>query len=325
MCTLVTGATGLVGNNVTRLLLEQGRQVRVMVRESSDPRGLEGLNVQRVVGDVRDGDAVRQACRGAAQVIHAAAHVHIGWSGLDLQRAINVQGTGHVAQAAREEGIRMVHVSSVDALAVGSPSQPATEDLEPGGKTPCSYVVTKREAEQVVLDVVGAGLDAVIVNPGFMLGPWDWKPSSGRMLLEVARRFTPLAPTGGCSVCDVRDVVAGILAALEGGTTGQRYILGGYNETYFDLWKLFARVTGGRPPWGRAGRAGQVLAGRAGDLVGWLTGREPDVNSASVAMSRLFHYYSSARAERDLGYCNRPLEESVEDAWRWFQTHGYVG
>src|SRR5262245_39881504 len=220
MRVLVTGATGLVGNNVVRILIHQGIPVRVLARATSDPRPLEGLPVERAQGDVRDERSVREAMRDVTDVIHSAAHVHIGWSGLELQRAINVLGTRNVAEAAHTAGVRMVHVSSVDALGIGTRGRLADEDMPRVGRTACPYVITKREAEESLREVIGQGLDATIVNPGFMIGPWDWKPSSGRMLLRVGRRFAPLAPTGGCSISDVRDVSAGILAALERGRTG---------------------------------------------------------------------------------------------------------
>ncbi|MEX0819150.1 MAG: NAD-dependent epimerase/dehydratase family protein, partial [Pirellulaceae bacterium] len=294
MTTLVTGATGLVGNNVVRVLLNAGEAVRVLCRPASDPRPLAGLEAEIVAGDICDAESVRRATEGVSQVVHAAGKVHIGWSGLESQRAINVEGTRNVAVAAREVNAKMIHVSSVDALGVGSPELPADEDSAREGKVPCCYVVTKREAEEVFLDEVARGLDGVVVNPGLMFGPWDWKPSSGRMLLEVARRMTPFAPKGGGSVCDVRDVAAGILAALQRGVAGRRYILAGENLTYLDLWKRMAQVTGGSAPICRAGPLMRIMAGRSGDLLGKLTGREPDVNSAAVGMSNLYHYYSIA-------------------------------
>jgi dihydroflavonol-4-reductase len=308
MTILVTGATGLVGNNVTRRLLAQGRAVRVLVRAHCDPRPLAGLAVEFVQGDVRDPAAVRRACRGVSAVIHSAALVHLGWTRLDEQREINVEGTRHVAAAAMEEGVRMVLVSSVDALAVGRRDQPADEDTPREGQVPCGYVLTKREAEAVVQQHVAQGLQA----------------PSGRMLLAVARQFTPLAPVGGGNACDVRDVADGILAALERGVTGRNYILGGDNLPYADLWRLMAEITGGTPPWARAGPLLRVLGGRGGDLWGKLTGREPDVNSASITMSSQFHYYTSDRARTELGYYTRPLRETIADAWQWFLDHGYV-
>ena len=324
MITLVTGATGLVGNNVVRMLCDTGAAVRVLVRDTSDPRPLAGMQVESAIGDVCDLESVRRAASGVGRVVHAAAQVHIGWSKLGSQRAINVEGTRNVAVAAREANAKMVHVSTVDALGIGSPDLPADEESPREGKVLCSYVVTKREAEQAFLDEVSRGLKGVVVNPGFMLGPWDWKPSSGRMLLEVARRLTPFAPKGGCSVCDVRDVASGILATLDRGVPGRRYILGGENVTYLDLWKRIAKVTGGSAPICRAGPMLRILAGRSGDAIGKLIGREPDVNSAAVKMSNLYHYYSIARAQQELGYVVRPVDESIADAWSWFQTQGYA-
>ncbi len=324
MTYLITGATGLVGNNVVRRLLERGQSVRVLVRRDSDPRPLEGLDVERCYGDVRDAEAVHQACRGVSTVVHSAAIVHFGWTGLELQRAVNVQGTEHVAAAALEAGARMLHVSSVNALGLGSRSAPADEDTPRRGNVPCTYVVTKQEAEAVVRSYLERGLDAVTVNPGFMLGPWDWKPSSGRMLLEVATRFTPLAPTGGLTSCDVRDVVDGLLAACAKGPTGRQYILAGENLTYQQIWNLFAEVSGGGKPWFRAGPLMRYIGAYGGDVWGWVTGREPDLNSAGVRVSSQFHYYSSARATAELGYQPRPFRQSVVDAWAWLVEHGYV-
>jgi dihydroflavonol-4-reductase len=324
MTILVTGATGLVGNNVVRLLLERGQQVRVLVRESADPRPLEGLDVERATGDVRDAESVARACRGAQGVIHAAGYIHLGWTQLETARAINAIGTRNVAQAAREAGARMVHVSTSNVMGLGSPGAPADEDTPPVGLVPCTYVVTKQEAERAVFDEIERGLAASIVNPGYMLGPWDWKPSSGRMLLAVAKRFMPVAPRGGTSVCDVRDVAAAILTALERGETGRRYLLGGENMTYFDLWRRMARVSGARGPVIPAGPLMRVIGGWIGDARARLTGLEGDLNSAGIAMSGQFHHYTSERARRELNYQPRPADVAIAAAWEWLSEHGYV-
>lgn len=324
MHVLVTGATGLVGNNVVRQLLDRKHAVRVLARPNSDPRPLQDLPIDVALGDVREATSVERALQGMTHVVHSAAHVQVGWTGLELQRAINVEGTRNVTEAARNAGVRVVHVSSVDALGIGAQDQPADESTPRTGKIPCPYVITKREAEEVVGNAVSRGLNAVIVNPGFMIGPWDWKPSSGRMLIGVATKFSALAPTGGCSICDVRDVAQGILAALERGRTGENYILAGYNMSYLDIWRLFAQTGGKRPPFMRMGPMQRIIGGRGGDLIGLIRGREPDVNSAAIAMSSLFHYYDSSRAQSELGYSNRPLDETIHDAWQWFQERGYM-
>jgi dihydroflavonol-4-reductase len=324
MKTLVTGATGLVGNNVVRLLVDLNQSVRVVVRAGSDPRPLDRLEVEIVEGDIRDESAVQRACAGVDRIVHAAAHVHIGWSGLEQQRAINVTGTRIVAEAARTSGARLLYVSSVDALGLCEPPQAADESTPRCGKTPCPYVLTKREAEEALRAVMDRGLEAVIVNPGFMIGPWDWKPSSGRMLLEVGKRYAPLAPTGGCSICDVRDVAAGIVAAMERGKTGQNYILAGQNLPFLDIWRLFSHIAGNRAPFGRLGPVLRFVTGKAGDLWGRCSGQEPHINSAALAMSSLCHFYNSDRARTELDYGNRPLEVSVRDAWDWFKKYGYL-
>lgn len=322
---LVTGATGLLGNNIVRLLLEQGQAVRVLVRATSDPRPLEGLDVERIEGDVRDLESVRKACEGASGVIHSAGLVEIGWTHKQQAREINVGGTEHVAQAAREAGVRMVHVSTVNALAVLKSGALADETMPPQNNVPCTYVVTKQAAELILLDEVSRGLDGLIVNPGYMLGPWDWKPSSGRMLLKVASQFAPFAPRGGVAVADARDVAAGTIAALQRGRKGERYILGGHNTTYLKLWQIFAEVTGKRVrpffrmywPMGFAGAAW-------GDFCTLVTRKEGDVNSAAIRMSAQLHFYSSAKAEKELGFLSRSVEEATRDAWQWFNEHGYV-
>src|SRR5262245_18586397 len=242
---LVTGATGLLGNNIVRQLVAAGESVRVLARATSDPRPLDGLAVERVAGDVRDPAATALACRDVDVIVHSAGHVHLGWKQLDQHRAINVEGARNVAAAARAANVRLIHVSAINALGLGCLDEPANEESALPGIVECPYVVTKREAERVVMAEVDRGLDAVIVNPGCMFGPWDWKPSSGKMLLAVTK-FAPIYPLGAVSFCDARDVAAGVVAAAIRGTRGRQYILGGHNLSYLDAWRQMARLVGNR-------------------------------------------------------------------------------
>lgn len=324
MITLVTGATGLLGNNIVRLLLQQGGEVRVLARQSSDPRPLEGLEVERYYGDIRDRDAVRQAVEGADRVIHSAALVQIGWTGMERTREINVEGTQHVATAARECGASLVHVSTCDTIAAGTLDAPADEESTNYANILTPYVVTKREAEEVVRGEVERGLAAKIVNPGYMVGPWDWKPSSGQMVLEVGSGRGLLAPRGWTSVCDPRDVAAAAVAAFDRGQNGRRYILAGENMTYLEFWRRIAKVTGGRKPWFSLGPINAAMVGAAGDLWTKIRGREPVVNSAAMKMAKIGKIYDSSRAEQELGYQVRPVDESIADAWEWFREYGYL-
>jgi dihydroflavonol-4-reductase len=322
---LVTGGTGLLGNNCIRALVARGERVRALVRKPAESeRCLSGLDVEVVPGDVRDADSVAAAMRGVEAVVHSAGHVHIGWSGIEMHRAVNVDGTRNVAEAALRAGVRLVHVSSTNALGVGGRTFEADEEHVDPDIPSCTYVVTKREAEDVVLGLVDRGLDATIVMPGFMLGPWDWRPSSGRMMIEVGSRFLPLAPCGSFTVCDARDVAAGALAAAERGRPGRRYLLCGVNLTYFELWRKIAALAGRPGPLAPLGPMQRYCLGRLGDLWYRLTGHEPDVNSAAIRMSSVHHRFSSRRAREELGYTTRPLDETLRDTWDWFRTHGYV-
>jgi dihydroflavonol-4-reductase len=320
--TLVTGGTGLLGNNVVRLLLSRGESVRVLVR-GMESKALAGLAIEQVVGDIRDPNSVRAACAGVTAVIHAAAHVRMGWRQSDVYQAINVEGTRNVANACREFGARMVHVSSTDVFGRCSLTIPTDEETPPGPTPKTPYAMTKRAAEIVVLDECERGLNGVIVNPGFMLGPWDWKPSSGKVVLAVGRGTAIIAPKGWFSLCDARDVAEGVLAARDCGVTARRYILAGETLRFIDGFRLIAEVCHTIRPLIQARLIVASIGGYSGDLWGWISGHEPDVNSAAVTMARIPKNYSSARAERELGYHRRPLKETIADAWNWFGEHGY--
>jgi len=321
----VTGATGLLGNNLVRLLVDRGWRVRAVVRSATAAsRTLAGLPVEAVVADLADGAALGAALDGCRAVFHSAAHVHCGWRHFDAMHATNVGGTARVARAARDAGARLVHVSSVDAIGLRSDGDAADEDTPPGLMPECPWLITKREAEAAVVAEVERGLDAVIVNPTYMLGPWDWKPSSGRMLLEVGQGRGVLAPPGGNDFVDVRDVAAGALAAAERGCRGRRYILGGHGLSYLEAWRTFARIAGRMQPLGTAPQTLLRAAGWCGDLASLFTRHELPVNSAATAMAALPHHFSSARARSELGYSFRPFEATVTDAWLWFVDHGFA-
>jgi dihydroflavonol-4-reductase len=319
---LVTGATGLVGNNVVRRLLQLGAEVRVLVRSSASLE-LAGLPVELVLGDIRDPAAVRSAVRGVDAVIHAAGHVHIGWTQRDLHEQINIGGARNVALACRDAGARMVLVSTVNTLGTGPLAAPADEAGGGPGLPACPYIETKRQAENLVLELAASGLYAVVTHPTFMLGPWDWKPSSGRMLLAVARGVD-LTPIGAFSLCDARDVADALISAAALGISGSRYVLAGHNLTYRDAFRQFAERNAARAPWFPIGPIMRFVGGRGGDLWARLTGREWASNSAAVEIVSQESCFSSARAVAELGYQIRPLAEIIDDAWDWFQAHGYI-
>ncbi|QDU31604.1 dTDP-glucose 4,6-dehydratase [Anatilimnocola aggregata] len=320
---LITGATGLIGNNTVRQLLAQGEQVRVLTRQKTPLVELDGLNVEICHGDIRDAASVQTAVRNVDCVIHAAAHVQVGWTQQKLHQQVNVEGTRNVAAAACGQKVRLVHISTINTLGLGSLANPANEETGQPGLVPCHYATSKADAEKVVQQFIDRGLDAVIVHPSFSLGPWDWKPSSGRMFLAV-NRGTVVAPSGAYNVSDVRDVSAGIAAAAKLAPTGRRYILGGHNLSYLDAWRAFAQASGKVGPRFRLGPIARCVASVGTDLWTRYTGIEGGVNSASLGIGSQETCFSSQRAEKELGYRIRNLKETVTDAWNWFCEHGYV-
>lgn len=324
MRVLLTGATGFLGNNLLRQLLQAGHEVQITLRPGAGGRALEGLNYDPVYGDLAAVQRLVSEVSDFDVLIHSAALIQIGWSRLEESRRVNVEATERLAEFCRRTGRRMIHVSTVDTLGHAPDGQPRSEtDREPN-KPSISYVVSKREAEQAMERQIAEGLDGIIIHPGFMLGPWDWKPSSGEMMLAIANAPAPLAPAGGCSAVDVRDVAAGILAAMERGRSGERYILGGANLSYLELWQKMAAVIGKRGPRGKLPNWIARTAGVCGDLAGKLMRNEPVVNSGATAMGQLQHFYDSAKATRDLGYRIGSIDEAIQAEWRFLSDFGYV-
>ena len=319
----VTGATGFLGNNLVRMLIEQGHQVTAAKRMTSDPRPLDSLALEAVDVNLNDSSEVSLHLKDADLVIHSAAMIQIGWSKLEASRKVNVEATRTLAQAARRQGIRMIHVSTVDTLAdLGD--QPANETQTEPPKPLCTYVVSKREASEAFAAEVDQGLDGVTILPGFMVGPWDWRPSSGEMMMAIYKNFLLFAPAGGCSVVDVRDVAAGIVSAMEHGRTGEKYILGGENLKYLDLWQRMAAVMQRPAPKFPLPDWLAETAGRFGDLASKFVKEETQVNTGATRMGQLHHWVDSSKAKKELGYEIQSIDTALEDAWNWFKAYDYV-
>ncbi len=321
----VSGGTGLLGNTLLRQLSEAGHSTIALARGEPNEQVFDGIATQIVIGDLCDAEVIDSAVRQSDAVIHSAALIHLGWYRLEESLRVNRDGTRMIVDACIKHGRKLVHVGTVDTLAIGTKSGAADEQTPldwAGGQIPCSYVVSKRAGVAEVLQGVQRGLRAAIVHPGFMLGPWDWKPSSGRMVQEVGRVWRPVAPSGGCSLCDSRDVATGTIAALEkGGDDGRQFILAGVNWDYKKLWSEMAVRMGRRAPIMRSNPLLNTIAGLAGD--GWskLVGRECDANSAGVMMSEIFHWHDSSRARRELGYQTRDAGETLDASAEWIRKH----
>ena len=245
----VTGGTGFLGLNLVRLLLERGRQVRLLVRPASSRIGLDERAIEFVEGDVTDARSLREALRGCEEVYHVAGWVQVSPWGRSAAWRVNVEGTRNVCAAALAGGVRrVVHTSSIATIGRGTLARPADETTPWNlGAENIPYYASKVAAEEAVLEHVGRGLDAVIVNPTYLVGPWDVKPSAGRALIYTARRRLRFFPSrGGINYADVRQAATGHLLAMERGRAGERYILGGENLTFEAYVCRIAAAAGGR-------------------------------------------------------------------------------
>ncbi|MBV8561334.1 MAG: SDR family NAD(P)-dependent oxidoreductase [Acidimicrobiia bacterium] len=327
MTVAVTGASGHLGANLVRALLAQGREVRAVTAEPLErtPPALAGLPVERVQADVRDLVSVERALRGADVVYNLAGRISVvNWDRKLLQE-INVTGVANVAQACLRNGVgRLVQVSSVHALSPFPTGVPVDEQrpLVSGRSVPV-YDRTKAAGEREVRAAGERGLDVVIVRPTGIIGPTDFAPSRmGRTFLDVWHRRMLGSVGGGCDWVDVRDVVAGAMAAAALAPSGSSYLLGGAWASMAELMGLAAEVAGvRRPPLRTPMTIARTLAPAA---AAWSRVRGSDARLTSNALRalRVYRQVSHERAAQELGYTPRPLIETLTDTYRWFAARG---
>ena len=325
MTVVVTGASGHVGANLVRALLAAGRRVRVLLR--GRPIGLEGLDLEIVRGDVLDPATLAPAFAGAEVLFHLAARISISGDHRGLVTRTNVLGARNVADAALAAGVRrMVHVSSIHAFALET--ELPLDERSPRAVDPRrepAYNLSKYAGEGEVRRAIDRGLDATIVNPTGIVGPFDYRPSrTGRTLLQLYRRSLPALVPGGFDFVDVRDVVDGILAAETRGRTGENYILGNRWIAVRELAELAHRATGRRPPRLSSPMALARATAPFFELGGHFTRREPLYTRESLLALRATRDIRHDKAARELGYAPRPFEDTVRDTYAWFARAGVI-
>ena len=328
MRAVITGASGLLGGNLAAVLVEQGHSVAATRRAGSRVGHLDGLPITWLEADLSDTGALARAFAGADAVFHCAALVSNRPRPTPELVAANVDGTANVLQAVRSSGARLLYCSSAVTIGVSEDGQPCTEASRwnlPEHGLADGYSVTKKQAEERVQAAAQDGLDAVIVCPTYMFGPYDSKPSSGKMLVELAHGRMPFYSSGRNNFVGAADVARGMVLALERGRRGGRYLLGGDNLTYKELFDRAAALAGARPPRIAAPRALARLLGWAGDLQDWATGKEPLINTASVAWGYCDTFQSdSGKARAELGYAPGPLDDAIRAAYAWFRGQGMI-
>jgi nucleoside-diphosphate-sugar epimerase len=320
----VTGGTGFLGTNLVRELVRLGWRTIVLHRPSSDLRRLSGLPVVLAEGDVTDRASLLRAIpEGADAVFHAAATITWWGPRHREQRAVIVDGTRNVVSAARDRRVRrLVHTSSI--AAYGDHAGIITEETASNAEhAPTNYSRTKWLAETEIRRGIDAGLDAVIVNPANIIGPYD-SNNWNRAFFLVQRGSLPALYPGRASWCHVREVVRAHLVAFERGRTGANYLLGGADATYAEVIRIVGELLGKPTP-------SRVLAppllhaiAIVAILPSFLTRREPPITPEVVRMLCSTMLCSSERAQRELGYRPVPLREMLEDAHRWLVAEGML-
>jgi dihydroflavonol-4-reductase len=317
MRVLVTGATGLLGVEIVRELLSRGHAVRALVRPASALAGLEGMAVEIARGDVLEAESVRAALAGQEGLVHAAGVPRIGAEAARTF-AVNVRGVEVVLEEALRAGISRAVVTSSTAVLGGTRRPFVADEATPGNAEALGigYFVSKLRGERAALAVAARGLPLVVVRPAYVLGPGDTHGSSAAIVVALARRRIPGWVDGGASVCDVRDVARGHAEALQRGRPGEVYVLGGHNLEMQDLMARICAAAGvPRPP--RIPYPAAFAAAALQEAWAKLRGRRPPTTRDLVRSAALYTWVSSAKAERELGYSVRPVEEMIVDTLRF--------
>jgi dihydroflavonol-4-reductase len=328
MKAFVTGATGFVGSHVAHVLAEQGADLRLLVRTGSDPKNIQGLNADRVIGDLCEPESIDRAMAGCDVVFHVAADYRLWVRDPAQMYQANVEGTRTILQAARKNHVRrVVYTSSVATMGFTVKNNPVDESSPVSLENMIGhYKRSKYMAEEVALAAGHDGIDVVVVNPSTPVGEQDIKPTpTGRIVVDFLKKKFPAYVDTGLNMVDVRECARGHVAALEKGRSGERYILGGENLTLKQILDKLAAITGLPSPRVRLPYAVALASGVVDTVVtGVVLRREPRVTLDAVRMGRKKMFVSSAKAERELGWKAVPVDAALRRAVQWFKDNGYA-
>lgn len=325
MTVVVTGASGHIGTNLVQALLQDGRHTRSLVHVHH--QGIDGLDTEIIRGDIRDRDSLVEAFRGVEVVYHLAACISISMKGWQKLESINISGTRNVVEACLETGVkRLVHFSSIHALHQ-EPLDVPIDESRPLSNSPDfpPYDRSKAQGEIEVRRGIEKGLDAVIIYPTAVVGPYDCEPSYlGEAIIDLALHKLPAMVPGGYDWVDVRDVVQGAVTAEKTAKTGEGYILSGHWVSMPEIGEMVREITGTPPPgitvplW-LAHLGVPVIA-----LQSKITGKRPLYTDFSLKALKSNQNISHEKAARELGYQPRPFRESLRDTLGWFRDNGQL-
>ncbi|MEH6550917.1 MAG: SDR family oxidoreductase [Pseudomonadales bacterium] len=327
---LITGGTGFIGNHVTRLCLEKGDDVRVMVMAGEDRSPLDGMNVEIVEGNLLDPASLKPVLEGVDQLYHLAALFAIWTKDPDLHYKINVEGTEAFLRLAMAEGIsKVVYTSSVAAIGVGKSGELATEATPFDSWLFASeYILSKYMSHQMVKGLVGEGLPATMVMPGLPFGPGDRAPTpTGTVIISALQGKMKNYWDGGVCTVDVRDVAAGHVLAMEKGRIGESYILANRdgNYTHKEFLTKVGEIAGVKDVASKEVSAKTMLTvSRIAEFWSKVTGKAPITTYKNTLFAQQHFYVDSTKAIEELGLPQTPIETSIKDAAQWFRANGYA-
>ena len=318
---LVTGATGFLGSNLASALVESGAKVRILRRPTSSLGALEGIDVEHVVGDIRDPEAVLRAARGCETVFHAAALVSYWRRQREEMYATNIGGTANVVNACLKAGVRrLVHTSSIAAIGFAGNGTLANESTPFNwDRYDIGYRISKYHAEQEIVRGIQRGLSAVIVNPSVIIGERDIHFNGGQIIRDVYRKRIFYYAKGGINIVYVGDVVRGHISAAQLGGIGERYILGGENLTHRDVIAITADIVGGMKPVAKLPMWLVRSIAEASELYGNLTNSKPWIGRELIGGIDLQCWFSCDKAKENLGYTVTPFRTAVQKAFDWYR------
>jgi dihydroflavonol-4-reductase len=324
----ITGATGFVGSHVARSYADAGAQLRLLTRSTSRLDALAGLEAETIVGDLRNPAGLRSALTSCDALVHVAADYRLWVLDPEEMYSANVDGTRELLKLAREVGVeRVVYTSSVATMGFKADGTIVDE------ATPVSladmighYKRSKFLAEQEAIQAARAGQHVIILNPTTPIGPGDAKPTpTGRIIVDFLNRNFPAYVDTGLNLVDVSEVARMHLVALDHGTPGERYILGGANLTLKQILDRMSAITGLPSPTMKVPHAvAMAFAFFDENFTGKLRGKEPRATVEAVRMGKKMMFASSAKAERELGFKVLPVYNALRSAIEWFIEHGYA-
>lgn len=331
---LVTGGCGFLGQYLIRGLLDEFPDTQLRIIDLNDnPHALfdfsSDARVEIRLGiDIRDLPALREACQGIDGVIHLAGLVSFALKDEALLERVNVLGTRNVLTAAHEKGVDcFVHVSSVAALGYSDdPHQHVDESFQFNWSEAQSkkkfYMLSKHRADREVEALREAGLSAVIVYPGLMFGPGDYR-NTAPLIRAVGKGRVPFFPPGGTNVVDVRDVAGGIIAVLRHDIRQGNYLLSGWNLTMKEITAIIAGATGSKAPWLPLPRFLRPVLYRLALMLELGLGRWLNISASSIDSAFRFRYFDHARARERLGWAPAiPFHQTVSDTITWMRSAG---